>query len=245
MLENHLVTIPPLPDIDLARIAPQPRDKKRKSLEQIRGGRPPFSYKPLRSCFDDIFNIQPDLDFGAALPTPWATIERELRKHSKNIRELESNKLVARGLHDFATSGRVIGRKHEFFPLAMGAGWKVTLWQPMILAIHDQPHAIFIDPRRTYGLTVEGRRFAFSMMHERIRAADEDFAEIGLAIIRFGDPEGDRRHVRPYTDNGVDLYPIDELERMVASTYEMWREVCEQRERETRRNATGTGPLGI
>lgn len=76
------MTIRPLPDIDLARIAPQPTDMKRKSLEQMRGGRPPFSYKPLRSCYDDIFNIQPDLDFGAAAVTPWATIEKALAKRS-------------------------------------------------------------------------------------------------------------------------------------------------------------------
>ena len=56
----------PLPDIDLARIAPQRDDQKRRSLEQMRGGRPPFSYKPVRTCFDDIFNIQPGLDFGTA-----------------------------------------------------------------------------------------------------------------------------------------------------------------------------------
>jgi hypothetical protein len=126
------VTIRPLPDIDLARIAPQPRDMKRKSLEQMRAGRPPFSYKPLRSCFDDIFNIQPELDFGTAAPTPWATIEAALAKRSADADEFEHNKRVARGLHDFATSGRVIGRKHEFFPLAMGAGRKVTYWQSMI-----------------------------------------------------------------------------------------------------------------
>ena len=40
-------------------------------------------------------------------------------------------------------------------------------------------------------------------MHERIRAADEDFAEIGLAIIKFGAPDEDRRAVRLHTDDGV------------------------------------------
>jgi hypothetical protein len=237
------VTIRLLPDIDLARIAPQPKDMKRRSLEQMRGGRSPFSYKPLRSCYDDIFNIQPDLDFGAASPTPWATIERELAKRSADPTEFEHNKRVARGLYDFATSGRVIGRKHEFFPLAMGAGRKVTFWQSMIIAIDNAPHAIFIEPRRTRGLTAEGRRFAFSMMHERIRAADEDFAQVGLAIVRFDAPNEDRRAARLYIDNGVALYTLDELERMVAETYEMWREVCEEREREARRRSTGTGPL--
>ena len=239
------MTIRPLPDIDLARIAPQPTDMKRKSLEQMRGGRPPFSYRPVRSCYDDIFNIQPDLDFGAAAATPWATIESALAKRSADGDEFEHNKRVARGLYDFATSGRVIGRKHEFFPLAMGVGGKVTFWQSMVIAIDDAPHAIFIEPRRTRGLTADGRRFAFSMMNERIRAADEDFAEVGLAIVRFDDPNEGYRAARLYTDKGVTLYSLDELESMVSSTYDMWREVLEEREREERRRPTGTGPLGI
>lgn len=238
------MTIRRLPDIDLARIAPQPEDKKRKSLEQMRGGRPPFSYKPLRSRYEDIFNIQPDLDFGTAPATPWRIIEAELRKSCRTEIELVHNMRVARGLHDFSTSGRVIGRKHEFFPLAMGAGLKVSYWQSMVIAIDDAPHAIFIEPRRNLGLNPEGRRFAFSMMHERIRAADEDFAEIGLAILKFGEPDEDRRAVTLYTDDGVILYTLDELERMVAETYEIWREVYEERERDARHRPTGTdGPL--
>ena len=119
------MTIRPLPDIDLARIAPQPTDMKRKSLEQLRGGRPPFSYKPLRDCYDDIFNIQPDLDFGSIPATPWAVIDAELTRRCRSEVEFVHNHRVARGLHDFATSGRVMGRKQEFFPLSMGAGRKV------------------------------------------------------------------------------------------------------------------------
>ncbi|MEF2548991.1 hypothetical protein VQ045_17670 [Aurantimonas sp. E1-2-R+4] len=237
------MTTRPLPDIDLARIAPQPYDMKRKSLEQMRGGRPPFSYKPVRSCFDDIFNIQPDLDFGSAEATPWSLVEEELTKRCRSEIELIHNKRVARGLHDFATSGRVMGRKHDFFPLAMGVGRKVTFWLPMVLAIDDQPHAIFVEPRRSRGLTAEGRRFAFSMMHERIRAADEDFADVCLAIVRFADPDGDRRDAQLFTEEGVDLYSLDELELMVASTYDMWSEVLEERDAETRRRGTGTGSL--
>jgi hypothetical protein len=239
------VKIRPLPDVDLARIAPQPKDMKRKSLEQMRGGRPPCSYNPLRACYDDIFNIQPDLNFGSAPATALSVIEEKLARLCRTDIELVQNQRVARGLHDYATSGSVIGRKHEFFPLAMGAGRKVTFWQSMVVSIDDKPHAIFIDPRRTFGLNVEARRFVFSMMHERIRAADEDFAEVGLAIIRFDDPNEDRRAARPFTDRGVTLFSLDELESMVASTYEMWREVCEEREQQTRRKASGAGPLGI
>lgn len=237
------MTIRLLPDIDLARIAPQRDDMKRKSLEQMKGGFSTFSYKPVRSCFSDIFNIQPDLDLGAADPTPWTVIEAELRKRSKSDEEFIYNRRVALGLHDFATSGRVFGRRHEFLPLSMGMGKKVSFWLPMILAIDEQASALFIEPRRTRGLTAEGRRFAFSMMHERIRAADEDFADVRLTIVQFGDPSDDRRTVRLYRDEGVELYSREELERMVASTYEMWREVLEDRERKARGRATGTGPL--
>ncbi|WP_449046016.1 type VI toxin-antitoxin system SocB family DNA replication inhibitor toxin [Paracoccus versutus] len=237
------MTTRPLPDIDLARIAPQRDDMKRKSLEQMKGGFSTFSYRPVRSCFSDIFNIQPELDLGAAEPTPWAVIDAELRKRSKSEEEFTYNRRVALGLHDFATSDRVFGRRQEFFPLSMGMGQKVTFWLPMILAIDEQASALFIEPRRTRGLTAEGRRFAFSMMHERIRAADEDFADVRLTIMQFGNPSDDRRAVRLHTDAGVELYSREELEQMVASTYDMWRDVLEERERKARDRATGTGPL--
>lgn len=237
------MTIRLLPDIDLARIAPQRDDMKRKSLEQMKGSFSTFSYKPVRACFSDIFNIQPDLDLGAAEPTPWAVIEAELRRRSRSDGEFIHNRRVALGLHDFAASGRIYGRRQEFFPLSMGMGQKITLWLPMILSINEQVSALFVEPRRTKGLTAEGRRFAFSMMHERIRAADEDFANVRLTIVQFGDPSGNRRAVRLHTDEGVQLYSREELEQMVASTYEMWLEVLDERERKSRDRATGTGPL--
>jgi hypothetical protein len=233
----------PLPDIDLARIAPQSDDMKRKSLEQMKGGFSTFSYRPVRACFSDIFNIQPDLDLGLATPTPWPRIEEELRRRSKSNDEFVYNRRVALGLHDFATSGRVIGRKHEFFPLAMSMGRKVTFWLPMILAIDEQASALFIEPRSTRGLTAEGRRFAFSMMHERIRAADEDFADVRLTIAQFREPSDDRRAVWLHTDEEVELFSREELELMVASTYDIWREVLDERDRETRGRASGTGSL--
>lgn len=238
------MTIRLLPDIDLARIAPQRDEMKRKSLEQMKGGFSTFSYKPVRGCFSDIFNIQPDLDLGAAERTPWAVIEAELRKRSRSDEEFTYNRRVALGLHDFASSGRVYGRRQEFFPLSMGMGQKVTLWLPMILAIDEQASALFIDPRRNRRLNAEGRRFAFSMMHERIRAADEDFADVRLSIVQFGDPSDDRRAVTLHTlDERIELHSRDELEQMVASTYEMWREVLEEREGKARGRATGTGSL--
>jgi len=190
----------------------------------------------------DIFNVQPEM-FGPSAPTTeWSVIDEALKRRCRTDDELINNRRVARGLFEFSRSGRVKGRRHDFFPLQLGAGQKVTYWLPMILAVEDRPHAVFIEPRRSRGLTKEGRRFAFSMMHERIRAADEDFANIDLAIVRFSEGDGERRPVRLFTDEGVDLYRLDELETMVAATYTIWHDVCAEREREARRG-TGTGTL--
>lgn len=127
----------------------------------------------------------------------------------------------------------------------------MNLWLPTILAIEEAPFATFIDPRGTRGLNEVARRFAFSMMHERIRVEDPDYTEVRLSIIKFGQPteidaDDKTKGIRParlFTDEGVDLIPLDELERVVATTYEIWREVSEDRERETRRRAGGAGPL--
>lgn len=236
------MTIRPLPDIDLARIAPQSKDMKRKSLEQFRFGRVDITYQPTRNCYADLLNVQPEM-FGAAEPTEWAVIEERIKKASKSDMEEAANLRVARGLHDFATAEKVVSRKQEFFPMAMRMGSSVKLWLPMVLGLRDEPHAVFVDPRRSRGLDAEARRFVFSMMHERIRAADDDYAGVRLAIFRFADPDGDRRALQMFTDEGVTLYSLDEMESMVAETYAIWREVCEERDRDARRRPTGTGPL--
>lgn len=230
--------IRPLPDIDLARIAPLPRDQQRRNLEQIRYGRPPFSYAPLRSCFHDIFNVHTPL-FGPVAPTDWALIETMLWKKCRSPDELAANLQVARGLNQFTNATEIFGRAQEFFPMAMGVGQRVVYWLPMILAIEDQPLVPFIDPRRSRGLNRAGRRFAFSMMHERIRVADLDYAAIRFAIFQFGDNEGGVRQPILHSDVGVELFSLDEMEAMINATYELWREVSEEREMEARRKAVG------
>ncbi|NEH81310.1 type VI toxin-antitoxin system SocB family DNA replication inhibitor toxin [Rhizobium ruizarguesonis] len=234
------MTTPLLPDTDLARLGPLPDDMKRSALRQMKSRFSTFSYKPVRAGFGDIFNVQPGV-FGPVAPTPWATIEAQLGKACKAGAELRNNLQVGKALHDYAKAMNIKGRQHDFFPMPMGVGKKVTFWLPMVLALDAKPYAIFIDPRRSKGLTKLGRRFAFSMMHERIRAADEDFANINLGIIRFEDDDG--RTVRFFSDEGVDLYSLDELETMVASTYRIWQEVWDERIAETRRKGTGTGGL--
>lgn len=231
----------PLHDTDLARIAPLPRDLKRKALAQIRHGRPPFSYRPLAACYDDIFNVQFAM-FGPVNPTEWSIIDERLKRKCKSEDELKSNRLVARGLHTTACAAGWLGRKEDFYPLAMGGGHKAAYWLPVMLAVNGHGVVPYIDPRRSRGLTHAGRRFAFSMMHERIRVADPDYADVRFAIIQFDDVMDELRKPIIHMDDGVALFSLDELEQMVAETYEIWRDVCEEREAEVRRTGT-TGSL--
>ena len=123
---------------------------------------------------------------------------------------------------------------------------KVSFWLPAVIAIDGKPLVPFIDPRRTKKLTGEGRRFAFSVMHERIRAADPDFAEVELGILQFGTDGEDRKTRTPrlFTAQDVALFDFDALDAMVRETYQLWHEVLTEREAEARRRGTGTtGPL--
>jgi hypothetical protein len=157
---------------------------------------------------------------------------------------LKANIAVARGLHTFAEEAKLLGRTQEFFPLAMSAGRKVSYWLPMVLAKDDQAIVPFIDPRRSRGLTKAARRFAFSMMNERIRIADPDYDSVRFAIFQFGNDKEGARHPTLHTDEDIQLHSFDELEAMVSTTYSLWQEVHEEREMESRRKGTGTfGPL--
>jgi len=235
------VKIRPLSEIDLARVAPLPPDQKRRALEQIRYGHPPHSYAPVRACFSDLLNVRPGGLVGALPRTPWEKIKDTISKRSKSDSEQDANLRVAEGLFDYAEQHALAGRHHEIFPLALGIGTKVVFWHPVVLTIDSRPLVPFFDPRRTKALTVQGRRFVFSVMHERIRAADPDFAEVALGVVQFSLSEKGPRVPILHMDAGVTLFSFDELDLMVRDTYDMWREVVEERAAETRRRAGGKG----
>lgn len=223
----------PLPDLDLARIAPLPIDQKRNALEALRLKRPPYSYNPGRKFQPDILNIE----VGPLGSVPRASLEQVLEqvcRASKTPEEETANVLFAAALYRFATENELFGRKHEFFPLSVGVSEKVQYWVPGVVKLLGRPTVLFIDPRRSTRLTDVGRRFAFSVMHERIRAADADFANVELTIIQFDDRDKQKRVARPYFASGVELFSFETLDFMVRETYEIWREVLKEREREER-----------
>jgi hypothetical protein len=233
-----------LPEIDLARIAPLSTDQKRVALQRFKLGRPAITYKPVRACFADIFNVRPEM-FAAADPASWPVLESLIRDRAMSDDEQKANLLVAKGLYVFAQTNALRSRSQIFFPLSLSVGEKVEYWLPMVTLVNDVPLVLFIDPRRGKGLTAEGRRFTFSVMHEHIRTSNPDFAEARLGIIQFGDVVDDQRPVKLSTDRGMDLFGFDELDQMVGETYAIWREVSENREAEERSKSAseGHGPL--
>ena len=80
-------------------------------------------------------------------------------------------------------------------------------------------------------------------MHERIRAADPDFADVSLAVVQFALSAKGPREPAIFLDQGIELFTFDELDQMVSETYEIWSEVCEERTAATRRRGASGGGL--
>lgn len=236
--------------MDLARIAPMPREQKRRELEKMKSGRPPHSYDPFRREILDILNVTPG-PLAAGPRTPWSVVSAEICKRSKTAAEAVANLGVAEALYRYGVEHDVSGRGQEFFPLAIGVSEKISYWSPAVVGLMKAATVLFIDPRRFKKLSSDARRFVFSAMHERVRAADPDYAKVTLGIIQFGSlkvlvdgVENEYRTPKLFTDAGVILYSFDQLDEMVRETYELWREILEERDADARRRGTGTsGPL--
>jgi hypothetical protein len=231
------VKIRPLPEIDLACIAPLPASQKRNALEALNLRYPPYSYAPVRASLSDILNVRAGI-MGALPRPPWAKIKDTISKKCRKDSEQDASLRVGEGLFDYVDAESVTGRHHEIYPLALGVGTKVVYWHQVVLTIDRRPIIPFFDPRRTKALTVDGRRFVFSVMHERIRAADPDFAEVALGVVQFEvNAKGPRQPIL-FLDDGESLFTFDELDHIVRETYNLWREVCEERAAEARRTGT-------
>jgi len=233
----------PLPDLDLARIAPMTPERKRNALNTLKLGHPPYSYEPLRRTILDVLNIQAG-PLASVPRTPWSAIASEVRRRSRKPDEFKANIAVAEALYGYASEHDISGIRHEIYPMNIGVSEKVVYWTPAVVSIDGRPVVPFIDPRRSAKqLTSAARLFVFSVMHERIRVADPDFADVGLCIIQFG-CEDNRRIPIHYSADGLTLIPFDGLDQMVRETYAIWQEVLEEREANIRRRSSGThGPL--
>jgi hypothetical protein len=227
-----------LPDLDLARIAPLSREQKRRELEKLKLKFPPYSYNPMRRSILDILHVEPG-PLTTSPRTSWNQIEAGIRRCGRTEDETEANLLVAKALYLFADEEKIAGRREEFYPLPIGVSEKVTFWLPAVISVSGTTLVPLVDPRRGERLTDAGKLVAFSMMHERIRAADPDFAAVALGIFQFTAPKNGPRLARLFLDTGLKLIDFDTLDAMVRETYQIWHEVLEERRAEERRKGGG------
>lgn len=230
-----------LPESDLARIAVMPWERQLAALRAFKLGWPPYSYAAFRSAIFGICNVEVPL-FGPRERMSWPELARAIENGLKKDDAKVANLAVAKAFYDFAVEHNISGRAQGFFPMAVGTSGKVTYWSSAVLSVDDEPTIILADPRKKSALTPEARRFALSVMHERIRVLEPDYADVRLAVIQFA-VDGTARKAVMHTDAGLDLYSFDELDRMVRATYEMWWQVQEEREAEAKRGTGTWGPL--
>jgi len=241
-LERKL-KIRPLPAIDLANVAALPRPDRLPALRTFKAGSPRFSYRPVRRAAPDIFNAQSDL-LGAIPPTPFDKIRHGIKANATSDDEINANVGVAQCLYDFATTNNVRAKRYHIAPfrLSGSVGIDVSYWLPLILVFDDRLIIPFLDPRRSHGLTNEGRRFAFSMINEKARVIEPDLAEADLLIFQLGSV-ADKRVLRPHFAGALPLMSYDELDTRVSETYADWEIVQTERETERRRAGGGSGTL--
>lgn len=233
-----------LPETDLARFAVMTPDRRRAALRRHKSSYAPYSYDPLRHAVPAIFDVGVPL-IGRSLGLSWETISKSIARASvRGEKQRIANLAVGELLFKFAQEHGVKGRNQDFYPMPVGTVTSIRFWSSMVISVDGKPLVPFIDPRQVNALDAEARRFVLSVMHERIRALDLDYRDVGLGIFQFP-VAGKRRKAVLHTDEGIDLYDFETLDLMVRDTYEMWWEILAEREEEKRRgDGTGTyGPL--
>jgi hypothetical protein len=229
----------------LANIGPMDVELKYRALQVLKEGWGPFSYDPTKLTAPDTFNAQLEL-FGAAEPTSLDQIRRRIIALSRRgDEEATANLEVTECLHKYAVDNNVRAKRYDISPynLSGAVGIHYSFWLPLVLVVDDRLMIPFIDPRRTRGLSAIGRRFTFSMAHHRARVLYPDLADAELAIFAFPvmtDPyRGECRRLRTYLAGGGSLFSYEELDRMVAETYQIWEQVLAERRDEARRAGVG------
>lgn len=176
-----------LTETDMANMSFLPIAEKRRRLDAyIAPKKIVGSYEPFRSTIGDALNEQfPFLseEHGA---TSLGDLEKRVSDGCKGDPDLLAMNLpVARATHAFSQAENLTAARHEIRPITLAFGHKYEFGMPLILRAPDYVCAAFPDLRRTNQVNERGAVFIASMMHQRLRANNPDFAELRLQIWRY------------------------------------------------------------
>lgn len=228
-----------LPEIDLARICALPVEKKKSALERFKSGYSLHSYNPMRAMIPDILNIQYPLFPDLQPHTSWEKIESVLRQKCRNVEESDYNIQVASLLHEYGLRNDIRSFSKPVPQWAIGFGQAVKYWWDVYSVIGDSPYFVFVDPRVSSPLTGGGIRFTLSVMNERLRVPDPDFADAKLIVCQFPKMANGVRQMRVYDADDFALHSSSDLDEMIGETYSLWLEVLRGREKSARHRAHG------
>jgi hypothetical protein len=228
-----------LPETDIANIAFRSPDFKAAFLanwlrpKQIKG-----SYEPLRRSVGEAANVGlpllPDIH-RTSLEQLEALVIKECKGNSSLV---AMNLAPVRAIRTFAQEHEIEADYLEELPIALYPGMRYAFWSPMLVRYKGQTRIVFLDLRRTGGLNELGQRVCFSIMHERFRTLNPDYASVQFEAWRFANNA--KRSVRPVAE-WCDPIGYNEIVSDVAETYAILNAL---RSGDTGR-ATGTddGPL--
>lgn len=234
-----------LPETELANWAFLSPLNKRDAIERhIRPKKIVGTYEPFREVLADAVNKQLPLFAELDQPsTPWVEVERRIRAHPRcraDADTLAMNLQIAKATHDYAQREKVTALPVDVTSLAFGVGHLYQFGLSLLMRYPNRVAAVFLDMRRSAGLSVDGRDWVFSAQHERYRVAYPDLAGIDREIWRYRS-DADRTIV-PLTSDSI-KFSYDELAADVRETYEIYSQVLAGDRDSKRRSSGGSGPL--
>jgi hypothetical protein len=234
-----------LPETELANWAFLSRNNKRDALERhVQPKKIIGSYEPFREILGDAVNKQLPLFAESDQPsTPWLQIERRIRAHSRCRRDedtLRMNLEVAKATHDFAEAAKITAVPIDVTSLAFGVGHLYQFGLSLLMRFPDRVAAVFLDMRRSNGLSIDGRGWIFAAMHERYRTAYPDLSAIDLQIWKYR-AKGNRSII-PFTAGDIRI-SYDDLVADVRETYSIYDSVLAGEREKKRGSSGGSGSL--
>lgn len=228
-----------LPETDIANLAFKPVEFKIAFLtnwlrpKQIKG-----SYEPLRRSVGEAANVGLPL-LPEIATTSLEQLEQLVQKACKgNTNLLNMNLAPVRAIRQFVNDKNAEASFLDDLPIALHPGMRYSFWAPMLIRYDGLSRIVFFDLRRTGGLSDSGLHVCFSIMHDRFRALNPDYADVRFETWKFLDSTN--RSIRAICEWRAPI-GYNEIVADVAETYNILNVV--RAGNTARSTGTDDGPL--